>query len=377
MTHDLQAQIAEQEQALSLAQQNNDPKTQLEICDKLGHLYRDSRNYDDSVRYYQQAAAIASQLKDANFLFRIGISLSVLHQYPQSLECLKQAIEISLADAATEGNAPHIIHFLANQYRHFLGDIPQAITYYQQALEIARKTGDIDNQLHNLRELGDSYKEMNQYKEALDYYILALELARRENNLTEQAAMLTNMAYLYSQMGDQEKAEAHFELALSVAQASGGISEQISVFIWWGHAYRNYDDLWESSRYYQRGLTLAQADNDITHISSCLGLLAQIAQKQGKLQEAVDLYQQEFRILHTDRLKSPNQHRNGFLHFSYTHALESLGGLHEELGDIPQALSYLEQALASTTLRASVQDLNEQITRLRQKLNPNEAITKS
>ncbi len=368
MKNSIEAEIAEQEQALSLAQHNDDQRTQLEICDKLGHLYSENRDYDQSIHYYQQAAAIASQIKDALILFRLGISLSVLHEYPQSLDCLKESIRISLTNEDTQSDARRVIEFLANQYRHFLNDIPQAIIYYQQALEIATKTGDVHNQLHNLRDLGDSYKEMDKYKEAHDYYNLALEIAHQENNLTEQAAILTNIANVYGAMGDQQNAESHFEVALSVAKASGNTSEQISVLIWWGHFYREQDDLTESAHYYHRALALAQANNDITHISSCLNLLARIAQKQGELQEAVDIYQQELELLSNNRRKSPEQYRNGFLHFSYTNVLELLGQLHQELGDTAKALDYMEQAFDSTTLRASVLDISEHIVRLKQKL---------
>ena len=116
-------------------------------------------------------------------------------------------------------------------------------------------------------------------------------------------------------------------------------------------------------------LTIAQANHDIGQISGCLSILARLSQKQGKLQDAIALYQQEEQILYEDRLKLVNNHQAGYLHFSYTNVLESLGMLYEEMGDIPQALDYMEQALASTTIRSSVLDLNEHITRLKQNLN--------
>lgn len=376
MSDSIETQIAEQEQALALAEQSSDQRMQLEFCDRLGHLYGDQRDYEQSRRYYQQATTLASQLKDASFLFRLGISLSVMNEYPQSTNCLKQALQINLEDTTTEKDALRVLNFLADQYKNFLDDRPQAITYYQQALELAQKLDDSRHQLRNLRDIGDCYQEMEQYSQALDHYNLALQIARQDNDLVEQSAMLTNSAYLYTKMGDEQKRDALFGLALSVAEASTDISAQTSVLIWQGHAFRDQDDLVQCARCYYQALALAQEHQDVTHISSCLSLLAHLAQKQNQLQEAIDLYQQEIQVLGEDRLKSVNRHRNGFLHFSYTHALESLGELYEQIGDVQTALTYMEQALDSETIMAGVQHLNEQITRLHDKLNPSDGESK-
>jgi len=376
MPDDIQTQIAEQQHALAIAQQNDDQQKQLELYDALGHLYSEQRDYGRSIHAYREAANLASQLKNANVLFRLGIALSVLHEYPQSINCLKQAIHISLAEPNNEQSALRAMSFLADLYTNFLDDRLQAVTYYQQALELARKVEDTQHQLWNLRNIGDAYKELEQYQQALDHYNLALQLARSENDLVKQSEILTNIAYVYAKMGDEQKRDTLFSLALSVAEASKDIPAQVSVLIWQGHAFRDQDDIDQCSRCYHQALALAQEHQDVKHIASCFSLLAHLAEKQRNLQEAIDYYQREAQILREDRQKSSANHRNGFLHFSYTNALESLGKLYEELGDIKTALDYMEQALANETLMASVQAINEHITRLREKLNPHEADTK-
>ena len=374
MTDDLQQQIAKQKQNLLRAQETNDQAAQMASWDKLGHLYSALRDYPQSVHAYEQTAAIAKQLKDAHFLLHLGISFNILREYPQSFDCLKQSIQISLAHEDTERDALEALYILADKYKDSGHDIPQAMMYYQQALDLARKIADTKHQYWNLRALGRCHEKLKDTQQALHYYKEGLKVVRQDKDQSEEATLLTDIAKIFSRADDYEQMTSYFEQALSVAQASEDLDAKLHVLIGWGHSYLNSDEPSKALSYYQQALVLARNQSDQSAESHCLTIIADYYENQKDWPQAIDNYQQILELT-DDNIQDTIEgvFKKGQLDYRRTVALGSLGEIYEEQNDIPQALNYLEQALANTTIRSSVQKLNERITVLRQKLNPDEA----
>lgn len=373
MTDDLQTQITEQEQALLLAQRADDLKKQLKICENLGSLYSDSRNYADSVRYYQQASQLAEQLKSVSYLFRIGLALSVLHENTQAIDCLKQAFEIGLTDETTERDALRAIYFLGETYKNFLDDIPQATDCYQQTLELAQKINLSKQQYWALRRLGECSEKSGNTQQAIRYYEQALTIVRQEKDQHDEANLLTDLANIFAKTGDQSQMTSYFEQALAIANASKDSDAIMNVLIWWGHAYRDLEEPAKALDYYQQTLALAGNQKDNAAVSHILTIIAHFFENQNDLPQAIAYYHQILNLSDTDAEDAIKEiAQKSKRDFNYTTALASLAEIYERKNDIPQALDYLEQAVASTTLPASVWRFNEQIARLGQNLNPHQ-----
>ncbi|MCA0456820.1 MAG: tetratricopeptide repeat protein [Chloroflexi bacterium] len=365
--NDLQQQIADQQQKLARAQQEANAEQQFESLYKMADLYNQQHDYQQAILTHQRAAALALEMGDTMRLFRSGISLSVLQEYPQAINCMKQAIEISLQQPNGELQARQVTSFLADLYTNFLDDVPQAIHYYQEALKLAQKLEKDKDEVHILCKLGESYQKVGKSPEALEYYNRARTIANKHDNHVELASILTDIATLHASLGHQIEMTTHFEKALTAAQASNDSRAQSSVLIWWGHAYREHPDLSRSISYYQQALAVAQASGDVDEICGCLSILAHVSEKQGNKQEAVDLYQQLVTLL--GQARDNQKSWAGFSHFIYTNSLEHIGELYDEMGNPTTALQYLDEALASSDLPGHVKPLEERIATIKSKLN--------
>ncbi|MEX0269979.1 tetratricopeptide repeat protein [Leptolyngbyaceae cyanobacterium UHCC 1019] len=123
-----------------------------------------------------------------------------------------------------------------------LGQVEQAVKLHQQALEIARESGDRRCEIANLNHLSRTWVMQNEYSSAIDTSQRALILARQTGDRLGEANALTNL-------GSTTVAQGQTEIALDTDQ---------------------YEQVLE---YLQRGLSLSEQEGDVPSQALCTNSL--------------------------------------------------------------------------------------------------------
>jgi tetratricopeptide (TPR) repeat protein len=121
------------------------------------------------------------------------------------------AVQAELAD----------VLFGLGEIHQALYNVPQAIRYYEQALEFYRKINNLSNAGRTLNNIGGVYDDLGDKPQALAYYEQALPLVRQVGNRAGEAATLNNIGLVYSALGDKPQALAYYEQALPLRRQVG------------------------------------------------------------------------------------------------------------------------------------------------------------
>ena len=102
-----------------------------------------------------------------------------------------------------------------------MGEYETAVTYFEQALTLAREVNDRRNEYMQLASLGNAFYAMNQLEMAIDYYEPALALSLKLNiddqnvlDFLGRAHRETGLAY--EAMGEFDTALTHLRRALQL-----------------------------------------------------------------------------------------------------------------------------------------------------------------
>ncbi len=112
-------------------------------------------------------------------------------------------------------------HFLANIYYAQSANLSEAKRFYQEALIIQHRAGDVYSQLQTLHGLGIVSQESGEWNNAYEQFSEALRLAERIGDLASQTRinmMLGSVAHI---KGDWEKAESFLEEARKIQDRAG------------------------------------------------------------------------------------------------------------------------------------------------------------
>src|SRR6202140_1200603 len=102
-----------------------------------------------------------------------------------------------------------------------LGKALQASECYQQALAVARDTGDAELGNVCLSDLANVLANLGDRRAAMECYQASLMTARSVGNRRGEASALSNLGVLYANVGDLQQAIEHYKEALIIAKELG------------------------------------------------------------------------------------------------------------------------------------------------------------
>ena len=97
-----------------------------------------------------------------------------------------------------------------------MGQKPEALKYYQEALSIRREVGDRGGEGTTLNNLGGVYDALGQKSEALKYFQEALSIYREVGARGGEGVTLWNIGTFYFEQSNYQAALACFLLARSI-----------------------------------------------------------------------------------------------------------------------------------------------------------------
>lgn len=223
-----------------------------------------------------------------------------------------------------------VIGYTGQQRYHMQHDyVPQA----EEALAAAQRLRRKGDECHALNVLGSAYRSLGNLSQALDYYQRALVLVRSVKKLGNEGAILRNMGNALLSQGNVESAIQHYKRSLKVAQKTGDMREQCDSLGKLGLAHTERGENQKAQDYYQQCLGIAREFHYRDYEGEALGGMGLVCVALGQPEDAVRLCEQALTI-------ARNMHNRR----DEAYALHFLGSAGAADGRLSQAQDHQEQA---------------------------------
>ncbi len=209
----------------------------------------------------------------------------------KALEWAGQAFEL-----ATQINyEPGILDALLNlswcSYCH--SDYPTSIECVMRAMPIARTGKYPKQEADAINILGNNHERLGNWHEALDYYLEALSLSEQQGNLAHVAVMRSNIGDIYASMGNFEKAIKHYQdsyqldIQIDHVRASDGLT-----LTYMAEAYLQLNQPAQTLEYARQGLALMQPERFWVGISRAFTAVGQAYKRLNDLPQSITYYEE-------------------------------------------------------------------------------------
>ena len=248
-----------------------------------------------------------------------------IHYYELALEIARKMGDVS-SEGIANGN-------LGNIY-HKLGDFEKAIHYNERYLEIAKKVGDVSSEAKINDNLGNHYSRLGDFKTAIPYHERALQIARKVRDVSIEEKASGNLGSNYHKQGDFEKPIHYHKRALEIARKVGDVASEGNASGNLGSDYHSLGDFEKAIPYHERALEIARKVGDVSSEGHAIGNLGNDYHSLGNFEKAIHYHE---RALEMAR-KVGDVSREGIV-------IGYLGNDYHNLGDFEKAIHYNERHL--------------------------------
>ena len=240
-------------------------------------------------------AAYRSIVDVGNLELEENVHSQLAYLYDLQNECA-QSLQHAKAVLALgkELKSPYVGRYTGNVGGAYacLGDMTEAINYYNQALEISADPRNSDSS--NLASLLINIAEtkVSNYSEALPLLERASTLSQSITNPTMKMRVLLGLGALYLENGNQTKALGLTRAALKIAQQTGAAVPEGNSWNLLGRVHFSMSDHVQATEAHRSALDIGERTNTPQVVWHALAGLAAVFEKQGKVEQAAQHYQQ-------------------------------------------------------------------------------------
>ena len=162
------------------------------------------------------AFELHNQEEESNILNALGVAYRNLYRLDDALSSFQQALEIrkSIADEdGTEGTLRNIA-----EVQEMTGNSKAALSNYQEAIDVAIRIGDKHGLALSWMNLGSFYLDHGNSDEALRFTRQALRIYREIDDKANQAHALNNIGIAFANKGEYQEALTQFEQAYQISR---------------------------------------------------------------------------------------------------------------------------------------------------------------
>lgn len=304
---------------------------------QVGIAYRSLSQLDTALFYLEQGEAVAQKIdyrKGLGFIYNtMGNVYRSQDGANQALKYYQKALATHRENKGEENEQAGVINNIAVIFME-RGEYDQAITYYEEALQI-------QEQIHNRlfvgiihQNLALCHRRMKRQGEALDFYQKAKEIFRGLGEKQREALMLTLMGYIYRDQGDFLQSIALNQEALDLRKETGnkkGIGSSLSNM---GMIYKALGEFPKSLSYYQESLDTFLVLGEKKSQAMVLNNLGEVSKEMGNFDAALSSL---YRSITLKEEAGPERTLNAPLY--------NLGSTYLKMNSLDSASFYLQKAL--------------------------------
>ncbi len=198
----------------------NDKKTQGNLLNVIGNIYKFRSEYDTALVYYQKSLSSKEEINDSvgmSYAY-IGIANVFINwgYYDKARENYQKCFDLSEKIKNKKGSSAALVG-LANLYQREEKYL-RAIDYYQKSLEIEQVLNNSEGIALAQLNMADVYTKLEMFSKAIGLYNEALILMEKDNNKVRTNLILYLIGNLYYQEREYDKAIYYFQRSLEVAR---------------------------------------------------------------------------------------------------------------------------------------------------------------
>ena len=176
-----------------------------------------------------------------------------------------------------------------------LGRVEDAVAYYQQALDLCPEA-DLENKATTLNNMALVIAKQGDIQEAITLWQQSLEISERIGNVGGKGAILNNMAQVIAQQGDIQEAIALWQQSLEISERIGDVGGKGAILNNIAQVIAQQGDISGALALWQQSLEIKERIGDVGAKAAILRNMAGVIAQQGHIQEAIALWQQSLEI---------------------------------------------------------------------------------
>lgn len=223
---------------------------------------------------------------------------------------------------------------LGSAYRD-LGQLEDAVKYYEQALAIAQQLGDDYGVGLNYGRLGIVYRLLDKPRQAIELLEQGLELMREVGNRRWEGIILSHLGSAHRDLNEYDRTVEYYEMSWAIASDIGDKRGEGIALRKLGTVYRHMGQLDQSIHYLEQARKIAYHAGDKRELGITLGNLGMAYKDKGDLQGAVKFMEDGLTIA-----RDIGDRRSEAI------SLGNLSTTYRDLGRLDQSLKFAEDALA-------------------------------
>jgi predicted ATPase/class 3 adenylate cyclase len=286
------------------------PSSIADIYWRLGNFRESLRYYSEALDIIR---GLGDRREEGNILSYMAAIYSILGDYQESINHYEGALKIyrEIGNKVSEGG---VLTLIGNIYRQSLLDYREALSYYKESLKVKKEISDQDvrepfdgvypeqsrraqsNDEDEIRSLLNSLGvvcwNLGLYEEALSYYEEALEICRKTGNAIGEGITLSGMGVVYQSLFRYEEALKYSQEALKISKAAGDKKAEGYILNSIGNVYYELGDHQGAWKYYQESLRIRKELGDKKGEAWVLNNLGRVYQSLENYEEAKKCYKQ-------------------------------------------------------------------------------------
>lgn len=211
-------------------------------------------------------------------------------RFPEMREAAEGALEVSRhhQDLKGEGNSLHQIGLT----HYSLGELGQALNYYQRSLEISQEIGDRQGEVRSLNNLGVVHHDLGEYERALEYYQRSQRVGHEIGDRLGEAASLNNLGAAYCDLGEYERAQDYYQRSVKIVREIGDRQGEAASQNNMGIMHSNLGNYEQALDCYQRSLKIRREIGDRQGEALALNNLSDVLLESGDYQKSEEFFKQ-------------------------------------------------------------------------------------
>lgn len=364
------------ERAAAVRRETGDLANLVTSLTNLGAAYEYRNDLEEATRCYKETYTVYQELGNPGLMadsrVRTGTNLRRLGRYPEAMQDLETAIEISqgihdtlcLADAYNQqalvfdniGNYERGIELvttatglyrkvddlegLAGSYNHTgiilqdAGRKSRAEEFYKNSLDIYRQMEDQENMIRVLNNLGTVTLEQDDLVSAEAYNKQGLDLSRTLNYKAGELPCLINLANTQNRLGQLDTALINYELALTLSRDLNSPDREWRILVGIAENYKLRGDYPKAIEYNEKGLSI---------IEDLRGTIHSASDRSNYLARERYAFEDVIHMLTVQHQKDPDKGYD-LLAFEYAQRCKSRSFLEQIKGTKPVSLKQVQNA---------------------------------
>lgn len=302
------------------------------------------KQHKEAESHLQTSLQLARQLGEislqADALYVLGILASAQQDIPQAI--VYQSEHLQLAQRLSNPKGIAMAHFELGLSRQKLQQLPQALNHLEAAhnhlLQLNRDPPVIDALGKVERAIGDILFRLGDFDRSVRWYQQSLAQARTTGSKQAEALALARLAALHYEKRDYGQATGLNSQSLALAKTLRNLELQASLHINLGLIQHQQGNLRQAKRHYLQGLALAKKVNGAMLLGEVYNCLALVSGQEGNPEQALSFYQIALRTF--EQARALRERARTLNNRAYTQL--QTGALRAAEADLNEALNILD-----------------------------------